>query len=201
MKFPEPGQDFTSSNEKALVFGQLEILTEGYPLPLNPSTIWIYPLSPYLKKEVSISQTILVDIDPESGYFAAALPPGAYAAGDIGFRPGWGTGFRDMNRKVCAGCRLEGPVDLLKKPSPILPVFEVLPGQATYIGTMQAITDLYLNIDRWEIKSKYEDMKKTFFTLYPNHATPVEKLMELNPCIQEKTYKIGVPLCLPIKNN
>ncbi|RJQ51194.1 MAG: hypothetical protein C4526_10700 [Nitrospiraceae bacterium] len=185
--FPEPGQKFISSEEKSLMIGQFEVLNDNHPLPLNPSSLMIFPLVPYLNNEAELGQQYIIDIDENAGYFVAALPPGKYAVDRISYRVNVPSlkNFSNMLRNVCAGCDFTYRGGILRYPAAIIPVFEVLPGEATYIGILQAITDPYLKLDRWEVNSKLENAREVFSTLYPNHPGPVEKLMEIRPCKEE----------------
>ena len=196
--FPSPGQSFESSNKKSLVFGRLDILLEGYSLPLNPSSLHVYYLSDVIKDKLDSVQTYFIDISQDDGYFVAALPPGKYAIDEITHRINIPSlkNFSNVYRKVYDGGRYD---DILYD----IFIFEVFPEKATYLGTMQAINNRYLYIDKWEIKSEYEEAKKVFLTLYPNHIDPVEKLAELRPCRYEENNKIMLRrlLCLPLEKN
>jgi hypothetical protein len=120
-----PNQSFQSSIDESIVFGHLEILSNGQIVPIKSVMLSINPQSERSRFSVKYFNKFGSD-----GYFITTLPVDKYAIIGIS-RP-------NLREKICEGHGICEFIYLNQRKYVTID-FEVVPGRATYIGTIKFI--------------------------------------------------------------
>ncbi|MDD3295728.1 MAG: hypothetical protein PHU64_00015 [Candidatus Omnitrophica bacterium] len=167
-----PGVGFTPNEQEGIIFGQMQLLVEGNLVRYDtraffgiahPQMIQTF-VSPYTDDQsVNVNwllsgklafKTQLAD----EGYFSAKLPVGRYYVSDFGY-------FLPDYLPFPKGWRTYMPFMGTKPSDPKIVIFDVLPNQATYIGTFIHRSDTgddRKTVLKLRIVDEYEQCKAYF---------------------------------------
>jgi hypothetical protein len=139
-ELPAPNPGFELNDQKSVVFGRAQFILNGHLLALDDATEKYQAqiithvgsfagLQALERNPWSPGKWAFRAITNKGGYFAITLPPGRYYIVEFSY----------LKLGPLVGLRTYMPILDIKPIKPFVTTFTVVPGQATYIGTMRHI--------------------------------------------------------------